>query len=94
MLKEKSQIPNPTVSPQIPPNIPNMVEKTINNQQESVLSKEQDKILVNVEQSIPLNKEPSVLTQPPLVIPSFYKPPRKPPKEVPNLLRKRSIVEL
>ena len=32
MLKEKSQIPNPTVSPQIPPNIPNMVEKTINNQ--------------------------------------------------------------
>ena len=40
LLKGKSQIPNPIVSPQIPPNIPNMVEKLINNQHEPVLSKE------------------------------------------------------
>ena len=49
MLKEKSRIPNPSVSLQIPSNIPNMVEKTINNQHEPVLSKEQDKIPVNIE---------------------------------------------
>ena len=40
MLKEKSQIPNPTVNPQIPPIISNTVEKPIYNQQELVLSKE------------------------------------------------------
>ena len=89
MLKEKSRISNPNVSSQIPPNISNMVEKTINNQQEPVLRKEQDKIPVYVEQSISVDKEPSVITQPPLVVPSFYRPPRKPPKEVPKPIKKR-----
>ena len=89
VLKEKSQIPNPTVSPQIPPNIPNMVEKPTNNQQEPVLSKEQDKILVNVEQSTLVDKKPHVITQPPLVVSSFYKPPRKPSKKVPKPVKKR-----
>ena len=89
MLKEKSRIPNPSVSPQIPPNIPNMVENTINNQQEHVLSKKQDKIPINVEQSTPVDKEPPVITQPPLVVPSFYRTPRKPPKKVPKPIKKR-----
>ena len=79
ILKKKLQIPNPTVNPQIPPNISNMVEKPINNQQEPILSKEQDKILVNVEQNTPLEKKARAI--PPLVVPSFYRPPRKPPKE-------------
>ena len=44
---------------------------------------------MNVEQSTPLDKEPTVILQPLLVIPSFYRPPRKPPKEAPKPVKKR-----
>ena len=94
LLKRKSQIPNPTVNPQIPPNIPSVIEKTIINQKKHVPTKEQDKIPMNIEQSIPLDKEPLVIPQSLLAVPSFYRPPRKPPKEVPKPMKKKILTKL
>ena len=94
MIKEKFRIPNPTVSPQIPPNIPNMVEKSINNQQETVLSKEQDKIPINVEQSTPVDKEPPIIINHHWSFLVFIDHLGNLQRKFQNMLRKGNIVEL